>query len=597
MDELSVAEAGMLAKVTALNELAEDLAGELLLRPLLERILARCTELMGCEAGSISSVDEASWTYRKEADIGIRCQSGQVFSLEEGMTGEVVRRRAPIWFDRYEQVVGGHITSEDRATLRGVIGVPLEWRGRIIGVCVVFSRDDRRVFGPADAELIGVFARHATVALANAMMHEAAEERARAEATAAERDRLVDDVQELLELGLIQIMAGLDDVQALSPADDQLRRRLQQVRAAAVESVASVRRTIQGFSVPALDDRSLEDILRSELGWVERVRPLSARLVVAGPPVPLDPLLVQEVVLVAQEALANVVKHASAQTVRVGVVYESASLSVLVQDDGQGFAASHDEGTPGLGHQRMVQRAQRMGGSLDIDSVLGWGTNVRARFPYRRPLRSGSQRLSVLVVSPQPVIVAGLSRLLSWSEPAAAIVAEAGGAADAAEAIEVHRPDVIVVGNGLTEGLNDLLRALSGGQSELGIVAVCSDGNPVEVAEALQAGASCCVTASVDGPALANAVVAASRGQTVVPSAEVWEGRLVSDVHQQALTTREREVRALLEQGLPDKAIAQRLVISVKTVEKHVGAVLRKTGARSRTELAANSRPQPGVFR
>ena len=54
-----------------------------------------------------------------------------------------------------------------------------------------------------------------------------------------------------------------------------------------------------------------------------------------------------------------------------------------------------------------------------------------------------------------------------------------------------------------------------------------------------------------------------------------------------ALTVREREVRGLMEQGLPDKIIAERLVLSVKTVEKHAGAVLRKTGARNRTELAA----------
>jgi DNA-binding NarL/FixJ family response regulator len=56
------------------------------------------------------------------------------------------------------------------------------------------------------------------------------------------------------------------------------------------------------------------------------------------------------------------------------------------------------------------------------------------------------------------------------------------------------------------------------------------------------------------------------------------------------LTDREREVRGLIEQGLPDKVIAERLVLSVKTVEKHVGAVLRKTGARNRTELAALAR-------
>ena len=42
-----------------------------------------------------------------------------------------------------------------------------------------------------------------------------------------------------------------------------------------------------------------------------------------------------------------------------------------------------------------------------------------------------------------------------------------------------------------------------------------------------------------------------------------------------------------MERGLRDKQIAERLNISVKTVEKHVGAVLRKTGASSRTEVAA----------
>ena len=56
--------------------------------------------------------------------------------------------------------------------------------------------------------------------------------------------------------------------------------------------------------------------------------------------------------------------------------------------------------------------------------------------------------------------------------------------------------------------------------------------------------------------------------------------------HEQ-LTRRERQVRGLMELGLPDKVIAERLVLSIKTVEKHAGAVLRKTGARNRTELAA----------
>ena len=168
---------------------AEDLAVDFSPRPELERVLLRCTELLGCDAGSICSVDEAAGTYRKEADIGVACQSGQVFPLTEGMTGTVVARRRPVWFDRYDQVPSGHVADPERATLRGVIGVPLEWRGRVIGACIVFSRDSRRVFGPGDAELLELFARHEAIVLATARLREAAEVSAKAEAVAAELSR------------------------------------------------------------------------------------------------------------------------------------------------------------------------------------------------------------------------------------------------------------------------------------------------------------------------------------------------------------------------------------------------------------------------
>ena len=84
---------GSTEPTAALTAVVEDLAGELSLRPLLERILLRSTELLGCDAGSICLVDEAAGVYRKEADIGIGCQSGRVFPLNEGVTGAIVARR------------------------------------------------------------------------------------------------------------------------------------------------------------------------------------------------------------------------------------------------------------------------------------------------------------------------------------------------------------------------------------------------------------------------------------------------------------------------------------------------------------------------
>jgi DNA-binding NarL/FixJ family response regulator len=127
------------------------------------------------------------------------------------------------------------------------------------------------------------------------------------------------------------------------------------------------------------------------------------------------------------------------------------------------------------------------------------------------------------------------------------------------------------------------------------VVGVC-DAADERVAAAIRAGVQGCVDTGADGAELARAVIAASRGQAVL------SGPLLTQLHRglraeesvPTLTDREREVRGLMEQGLPDKVIAERLVLSVKTVEKHAGAVLRKTGARNRTELAALAgRPKP----
>ncbi|MFC5261008.1 GAF domain-containing protein [Kribbella qitaiheensis] len=582
------------ARVEALNAVAEDLAGELMLQPLLERILRRCTELMGCSAGSISSVDEAAGTYRKQADIGIRCQMGQVFPLGEGMTGEVVRRRGPVWFDRYDDVAGGHISAEDRATLKGVIGVPLEWRGRIIGACVVFSREESRKFDRADADLLRMFAKHATVALVNANSYEAAEERARLHAASAERERLLDEVHDLLAQGLDEMLSGLETAERLAPTDGELAHHLRQAQTSARDTVASIRRALLGAGVSPLDGHSLEDVLRSELGWAARARGLDARLVVAGTPVPLDPTLAQHVLRIAQEAITNIVRHSRANTVRVGLVHESASLSLLVQDDGEGFAAGQalhepDENRTGLGLRRMSELAHAVGGSLSVDSMPGWGTSIRAWFPYQRTEAADDARVEVLVVAEQPMLRAGLSRLLAWSEPAFSVVCEAATTAEAIDSAAALRPAVAIVATDLAGGAMELIHALAETKPAPAVIAICPPGDHQAVVDLLLAGAHGCVETSADGAALARAVAAAARGESIVPRGEVWEGRLASDPNTEGLTAREREVRALVQQGLPDRAIAERLVIAVKTVEKHVGAVLRKTGARSRSELIAAS--------
>jgi signal transduction histidine kinase/DNA-binding NarL/FixJ family response regulator len=582
------------ARAAELIAVAEDLAGELSLRPLLERILRRCTELLGCSAGSICSVDEAAGTYRKEADIGIACQSGRVFPLTEGMTGAVVAHRKPVWFDRYGQVPGGHVAPAERDALRGVIGVPLEWRGRIIGACIVFSRDERRAFGPPDAELLQLFAQHAAIALANARMHEAAEERARAEAAAAERDRLLAELHDTLSQRLVSIQLHLDSVQralaldqASAQASADLSDHLRQAAAATRDAIADARQTLLGLSA-APDGPDLTTALRSEAGWAETIGSLSVRLVTAGTPVPVEARLGRELMTVAREALTNIVRHAGARSVRIGLLYDQSAVTLLVQDDGQGFDLNSGWQAHQLGLRTVTERSRDLGASIDIDSLPGWGTRIRARFPYLRDERDlAGPHLRVLVAARRPVLRAGLARLLTWTEPGAEIVGEVATAEEALEACRELQPDVALVELGLTAP--DVIGGLLTVQPGLAVVGLCEAGDDDLVAEAVRAGARGCVDIAVTGPELAQAVVAAGRGQAILSDVvlgQLHRGMRTDDL-QQGLTEREREVRRLMEQGLPDRAIAQQLVLSVKTVEKHAGAVLRKTGARNRTELAA----------
>ena len=589
------------ARAAGLIAVAEDLAGEFSLRPLLERILLRCTELLGCDAGSICSVDEAAGTYRKEADIGIACQSGHVFPLTEGMTGAVVARRGPIWFARYSDVRGGHVAPDARATLRGVIGVPLEWRGRIIGACIVFSRDARRSFGPADAQLLQLFAKHAAIALANARMYEQAEERARAEAAATERERLLHEVHDTITQRLVSVRVHLETAEqqmtlagpanGLAAADAaSLAALLGQASAAARNALAEARLTLLGLASSPLDGRTLEAALQSEASWAESIGRLEVRLVSAGPPAELDDHVAHEVLRMAREALTNIVRHAKARSVRLGLVYEREAVSLLVQDDGEGFDPRADGLDERFGLRAMTERARDLGGSVDVDSLAGWGTRIRARFPYARDEATPGPRLRVLVAAAQPVVRAGLSRLLSWTEPGVDVIGEAGTAEEALEACRALRPDVVLAGLGLTaaDGTG-AVRMLLGHEPRLAVVALCEADDDELVADAMRAGARGCVDTGVDGPELARAVVAAGRGQAILSGPvlrQLHRGLRVGGL-EDPLTDREREVRKLMERGLPDKLIAEQLVLSVKTVEKHAGAVLRKTGARNRTELAA----------
>ena len=90
---------------------------------------------------------------------------------------------------------------------------------------------------------------------------------------------------------------------------------------------------------------------------------------------------------ILQEALANVLKHASASEVNVALAFEPGKVRLSVKDDGVGFRM--DGASPGYGLANMRQRAEELGGSFQISSVPGEGTTIGVTLPIGDGADSG----------------------------------------------------------------------------------------------------------------------------------------------------------------------------------------------------------------
>ena len=505
-------------------------------------------------------------------------------------------------FENYADVPGGHVRPEDREALKGVIGVPIWWRGDIVGSLVVFTRDPNRAFDQDDAELLELFAKHAAIAITNARLHEAAESNARAEAAAAERNRMAREVHDTVAQGLVSVMLQLRAAQAGIAAgrSDLATDALAEARNAADAVFEETRRSVLGLAPSPFEGRSLEEALELEIAWANRTGVIEARLVTAGAPTVPTPDVAHTLFRIAQEALTNAIRHAQATSVRVGLVFAPTGVTLLVQDDGAGFDRSQvdeDGASHALGLGGMAERARLLGGTLDLDSTPGWGTRIRAWIPSPSAtadvFEDAALPVRVLVVDDHAVTRAGIARLLSRSDPALHVVGEAGSGSEAVTEWRALRPDVVLMDLQMNDGDGiDAITRIRAEDANASVVAFSAFASDELVAGAFRAGARGYIGKEASGVDLVRAVRAASRGELVVSGIAVERlyAHLNGTSDAIAFTDREREVLVHMERGSTDREIAAVLTISVKTVEKHVSSILRKLGAQNRTQAVSLAR-------
>jgi len=177
----------LLRQQESVRAVVETISGELELQPLLESILRHACELIGAEHGTIGLVDPARDLIRTAASYRMPPgEDGAEMPRGVGLAGAVLERGTPVVLERYGDLA--YPTQPDFAD-HCVIGMPIEWDGRMIGFLGVGGPSGR--LGAQEVETLALFARPAAIAIANAWRYEDERQRADRMALVARVARLV----------------------------------------------------------------------------------------------------------------------------------------------------------------------------------------------------------------------------------------------------------------------------------------------------------------------------------------------------------------------------------------------------------------------
>ena len=257
-----------------------------------------------------------------------------------------------------------------------LVSVPLLYRGRHVGVLLTFypttyEPDDN------DVEFLQALADQSVFALENARLFSDAQDKAALE----ERQRLARELHDSVSQALYGIALGTRSARSqLEQHPDRVAERLDYVLKLAEAAITEMRALIFELRPESLATEGLVVALSKQAAALRARHHLEVEAQLGDEP-ELSLQAKEALYRIAQEALHNIVKHARAGLVTLTLEPAEDQVVLLVADDGMGFDPQGE--FPGhLGLSSMRERAELLGGTFQICSATGEGTQVRVTLPY-----------------------------------------------------------------------------------------------------------------------------------------------------------------------------------------------------------------------
>lgn len=325
-------------------------------------------------------------TERREIDACLRAVTLAAFEgiaiLEDGRFVDVNDSYAQRLGYQPAELIGksyeGLLSEESLQRVRRILD------SRFQGVYEVVARSRSGKTFPAEicGVNVDVGGRHLRVSAARDISARVAREQAVAEAADHEQTRIGQDLHDSLGQDLTGLSLGLErlrrDLQEQDSRQAELAAQLGQALKRSIQSVREISRGLapmlgEGGDLKLALKRLVDDT--SRLHGVECIAHLDAASHLQ------DVTDATHVYRIAQEALANAVRHGQASQLRIDTELSEGLFRLTIDDDGRGLPSKPQR--PGLGMRSMASRARILGGTLDFEAADSGGTRVSLGFPVR----------------------------------------------------------------------------------------------------------------------------------------------------------------------------------------------------------------------